>query len=148
MHFTSEVSLCHIGCSARGSALRIRRVCLRQRRCANDSFVRSGHTSATGIQDMDQGATQVECVTSEGNNRGINFRSTNVLKPWIVTNKVEAAGHRIAMDGPDKFPHRVQEGWGNIKILQQDGVHVVDMWINTDVPRLAFWTAGPVIGDH
>ena len=96
------------------------------------------YVAATGAKVKDQGAKQIDFVTSEGFNRGIKFRRSNVLKPFIAASKVEAAGNKIFLDGPNSFIECKKTGQ-RIKIRQQDGVYVIDMWINTDV-------SGPVFG--
>ena len=54
----------------------------------------------------------------------------NVTKPLISTSAVEKAGNRIVFDGQNSYIQNKKTG-EKMKVRQQNGVYVVDLWINT-----------------
>ena len=97
------------------------------------------YVAANGTKIKDQGAKQIAFTTAEGNERRIKFCRTSVMKPLMSSSKVEAAGNRIVLDGPSNSYIECKKSGQRTRIRQQDGVYVIDMWINTD-------NAGPVFG--
>jgi hypothetical protein len=97
------------------------------------------YVAATGTRIKDQGAKKVEFTTCEGRVKNIMFRRTNVMKPLIAMSKVEQAGNMIVLNGPENSYVECKKTKERTKVRKQDGVYVIDMWINTG-------TAGPVFG--
>ena len=62
----------------------------------------------------------------------------NVTKPLISTSAVEKAGNRIVFDGERSYIQHKKTG-EKTRVRQQNGVYVIDLWINTS-------DYGPVFG--
>ena len=97
------------------------------------------YVAATGTRIKDQGAKKVEFTTGEGKVKNIMFRRTNVTKPLIAMSKVEQAGNLIVLDGPENSYVECKNTTERTKVRKQDGVYVIDMWVDTG-------SSGPVFG--
>ena len=87
--------------------------------------------AANGDQIRDLGEKNIPFRTNPGVQRCITFRSANVVKPLISMQKVVRAGKVVVLD--EKNPHirNIRDGTV-IKLVANNGVYTMDMWICLD----------------